>query len=197
MSSSSDCSDEDDGKQPSSLLEYWDRIRPSSTDEDSEPEVSPVRNQPLEASNTTECQQNENNDIRNENSQAEETTPSQTSSMSHTNQSIPNITPVSVHSPQTEDTHNESRDEIIENVNSSWHLLPVPDSSYRPAVHDTDQEFIMHQQWRSDTDLLPENNFKDHCCWHCIQSDQFRSFYRCSFVFFAFVIFFYFSFRYG
>ena len=40
MSSSSDCSDEDDGKQPSSLLEYWDRIRPSSTDEDSEPEVS-------------------------------------------------------------------------------------------------------------------------------------------------------------
>ena len=108
MSSSSDCSDEDDGKQPSSLLEYWDRIRPSSTDEDSEPEVSPVRNQPLEASNTTECQQNENNDIRNENSQAEETTPSQTSSMSHTNQSIPNIAPVSVHSPQTEDTHNDT-----------------------------------------------------------------------------------------
>ena len=167
ISSSSDCSDEDDGKQPSSFLKYWEEIRPSSTDEEAEPDVGPARNQRLDVSSSIECRQNENNDIRNENSQAENITLSQSSSMSHTNQPIQNIGPVHVpvHAPQTAHTHDDSRDEIIENRNSSWHLIPVPDYSHRPAVHDPDQQFIMHQQWRSDrsdTNLLPENNFKDH-----------------------------------
>ena len=185
MSSSSDCSDEDDAKQPSSLIEYWNTIRPSSTDEESEPEVAPVRNQRLEVSSSTECRQNENSNIRNENS-------SQTSSMSHTNQPIENIAPVHapLHPPRTAHSRDDSRDEIIENANSSWHLNPVPDYSHRPALYDPDQQFIMHQQWRSDqsdTDLLPENNFKDNCCWQWIHSDQFKSSYRCFFCFAAFL----------
>ena len=185
-------SDEDDGKQPSSLLKYWEEIRPSSTDEESEPEVVPARNQRLDVSSSTEYRKNEINDMRNENSQAENITLSQTSSMSHTNQPIQNIAPVPepVHAPQTAQTHDDSRDEIIENGNSSRHLIPVADYSQRPAVYDPDQQFIMHQQWRSDrsdTDLLPENNFKDHCCWQWIHSDQFKSCYRCFICFAAFL----------
>ena len=117
MSSSPDCSDEDDGKQPSSLLKYWEEIRPSSTDEESEPEVAPAKNQRLGVSSSTECRQNEINDIRNRNSQAENITLSQTSSMSHTNQLIQNIAPVHVpvhaplHAPQTAHTHDDSRDQ--------------------------------------------------------------------------------------
>ena len=196
MSSSPDCSDEDDGKQPSSLLKYWEEIRPSSTDDESEPEVAPAKNQRLDVSSSTEYRKNEINDMRNENFQAENITLSQTSSMSHTNQPIQNIAPVHVpvhapvHAPQIAHTHDDSRDEIIENGNSSRHLIPVADYSQRPAVYDPDQQFIMHQQWRSDrsdTDLLPENNFKDHCCWQWIHSDQFKSCYRCFICFAAFL----------
>ena len=204
MSSSSDCSDEDEGKQPSSLLRYWQEIRPSSTDEDSEPEVTPARTPNLKVSSSTECQQNGNNNSSYENPRGENSSPSQASSISHTNRLIENTAPVHapVHQPQTEESHSECREEQIITENSLWHPIPVPDPTYRP-----DQQFIMHQQWRSDrsdSDLLPENNFKDHCCWNWIQSIQFRSFYSCcfvsfvvvcAFVFLAFTIFFYFVFR--
>ena len=78
MSSSTDCSDEDDDNQPSSLMKYWAEIRPSSTDEDSEPEVTPARTSRFEVSSSTECPHNEN-------PRAENTSPSQTSSISDTN----------------------------------------------------------------------------------------------------------------
>ena len=198
MSSSTDCSDEDDDNQPSSLMKYWAEIRPSSTDEDSEPEVTPARTSRFEVSSSTECPQNENYNRRNENppaeSQPETTSQSQTSSMSHTNQLTGNIAPVHVpvHQPQTEETNSASREDRIENVNLSWQTNPVPDSYYRPTIHDSDQQFTMHQQWRRDRSdseafLLVENSFKDHCCWHWINSDQFRSCYRCFFCFAAFL----------
>ena len=152
MSSTSDCSDEDDDNQPSSLMKYWAEIRPSSTDEDSEPEVTPARTSRFEVSSSTESPQNEKYEKINENPTAETTSQSQTSSMSHTNQLTGNIAPVHVpvHQPQTEETNSASREDRIENVNLSCQTNPVPDSYYRPTIHDSDQQFIMHQQWRRD-----------------------------------------------
>ena len=71
MSSSSENSDEDDSMRPSSFIRYWEEIRPSSTDEDSEPEVLPWRrNRHRTVPSSNEYQQNGNNEESNENAQA-------------------------------------------------------------------------------------------------------------------------------
>ena len=152
MSSSSDCSDSDDGKQPSSLMKYWEEIRPSSTDEEVEPLVSRARNQHLEVSSSKECQQNENDDTKIENSQPENSPSTvQSRSVPHT------VNPNEYHALLVEDTNCENR-QNIGNINSLWRPISVPDSSCRSA---------MYQQWRSeqprydsDTDLLAEIDYQ-------------------------------------
>ena len=153
MSSSSDCSDSDDGKQPSSLMKYWEEIRPSSTDEEVEPLVSPARNQHVEVTSSKGCQQNENDNNKIENSQPENPPPTVPSlSGPHT------VNPKEYHTLLVEDANCENRQQNIRNINPLWHPISVPDSSCRSA---------MYQQWRSeqsrydsDTDLLAEIDFE-------------------------------------